>query len=104
MERCDGPWKTRAAILRSNGVQNEKRPPGNWAAFSSGRIVPTEASHQNFLGEYYGRLEGVSRLNPGCSQMVDNERFAILRRKQQIRLLFTVEATGCGIIPFISDK
>jgi hypothetical protein len=51
MERCDGPWKTRAAILRSNGVQNEKRPPGNRAAFSSGRIVPTEASHQNFLGE-----------------------------------------------------
>jgi hypothetical protein len=30
--------------------QNEKRPPGNRAAFSSGRIVPTEASHQNFPG------------------------------------------------------
>jgi hypothetical protein len=32
-------------------ANNEERPPGNRAAFPSGRIVPTEASHQNFLAQ-----------------------------------------------------
>jgi hypothetical protein len=40
------------------GTQNEKRPPGNRAALSTGRIVPTEASHQNFPGAIVWAAKG----------------------------------------------
>jgi hypothetical protein len=50
MERSVGSGKRGTKSGLKIVDHNEKRPPGNRAAFSSGRIVPTEASHQNFLG------------------------------------------------------
>src|SRR5579862_4205533 len=35
-----------------------KRPPGNWAAFSQGRIVPTEARPSKLSAEILGFYKG----------------------------------------------
>jgi hypothetical protein len=38
--------------------QKRKEPPGNWAALSSGRIVPTEAKPSELSGCIVGAGEG----------------------------------------------
>jgi hypothetical protein len=51
--------------MRSNKPLKRKEPPGNRAALSSGRIVPTEAKPSELsgciLGAWEGSVKGKSR-------------------------------------------
>jgi hypothetical protein len=52
-ERIRKKWKR---VLQS--AQKRKEPPGNRAALSSGRIVPTEAKPSELSGSIVGVLDG----------------------------------------------
>jgi hypothetical protein len=51
MERFDHRRRGDLKPRRITAIHNEKRPPGNRAAFPSGRIVPTEAKPSELSGE-----------------------------------------------------
>jgi hypothetical protein len=45
-------------IRQAGGLRKRKEPPGNRAALSSGRIVPTEAKPSELSGCIVGMREG----------------------------------------------
>ncbi len=104
VERRDDSGKRGTEFAVKTSSRNEKRPPGNRAAFPSGRIVPTEASHQNFLGEYYGRLEWVSRLNPDRLQVTETKLLAKRAPSAHLRHCFAQVPLSVWIILFDSGK
>jgi hypothetical protein len=65
-----------------------KRPPGNWAAFSLGRIVPTEAKPSELSGCILSLAKTGVKAKTMPMQHHDNKLFIRTRIIEDIRLIF----------------
>jgi hypothetical protein len=73
-------------------AEDERSRPATGRLPSLGRIVPTEASHQNFLAKYYGRQRGVSRQNPDAFKQFFFRELVKVVRKDLLNFMFAVSS------------
>jgi hypothetical protein len=70
------------------GLLNAKRPPGNRAAFSLGRIVPTEAKPSELSGCILSLAKTGVKTKTLPLQLIDNIRLTQWQNPTSIRYLF----------------